>query len=334
MKKITITDVAKHANVSKSTVSQYLNNRFDYMGEKTKERIAQSIKELEYKPNIVARSLKQKTTFTIGVIVANMLHVFSTQVLRAIEDVCHAQDYHVIVCNSDDDPEKEKKYIEMLHAKQVDGLILFPTGENKVLYKSMVNEQFPLVFMDRFVEGLNIDSFLIENEKAAKIAVDHLVSKGYKDIAILTKELLKNVTPRVERIQGYKKALKPHGIEVDERFIIGEEVELIQEKLKEVFSLSTPPRAIIAGNDLVLIQILQFAKENEMKIPEDLGIIGIDEVSFASIYSPPLTTISYPSYEMGREAAELLLKKIRKEESIVSSEIHRYQPELIDRQSC
>ncbi|KIL51914.1 LacI family DNA-binding transcriptional regulator [Jeotgalibacillus soli] len=334
MKKITIADVAKHANISKSTVSQYLNNRFDYMGEKTKERIAQSIRELDYKPNIVARSLKQKTTFTIGVIVANMLHVFSTQVLRAIEDVCHAQDYHVIVCNSDDDPKKEKKYIEMLHAKQVDGLIVFPTGENKELYEGMVNEQFPLLFMDRFVEGLNIDSFLIENEKAAKIAVDHFVSKGYENIAILTKELLKNVTPRVERVQGYKKALKAHGIEVAEKFIIGEEVEHIQEKLKEVFSLPTPPRAIIAGNDLVLIQILQFAKENEMNIPEDLGIIGIDEVSFASIYSPPLTTISYPSYEMGKDAAELLLKKIRKEENSMSSEIHRYQPELIERRSC
>src|SRR5690554_6439026 len=133
MKRITIADVAKHAGVSKSTVSQFLNKRYDYMGEDTKKRIEDSIKQLHYRPNILARSLKQKSTTTIGIIVANILHNFSTQVMRAIEDVCHKYDFHVIVCNADDNPDKEKNYIEMLQAKQVDGIILFPTGDNEEL---------------------------------------------------------------------------------------------------------------------------------------------------------------------------------------------------------
>ncbi|MEH7078951.1 LacI family DNA-binding transcriptional regulator, partial [Bacillus velezensis] len=116
MKTITISDVAKYANVSKSTVSQFLNQRYDYMSEKTKQKIEAAIQELNYQPNFVARSLKQKSTFTVGVVVANILHTFSTQVIRAVEDYFHEQGFHIIVCNADDEPEKEKKYIEMLRA--------------------------------------------------------------------------------------------------------------------------------------------------------------------------------------------------------------------------
>src|SRR5690625_1459685 len=128
MKAITIADVAKHAGVSKSTVSQYLNKRYNYMGEKTKLRIEQAVAELGYSPNIVARSLKQKSTTTIGVIVANILHVFSTQVIRAIEDFCNDMNFHVIVCNADDDPVKEKRYIDMILAMQVDGFFFLCIG--------------------------------------------------------------------------------------------------------------------------------------------------------------------------------------------------------------
>src|SRR5699024_7590258 len=135
VKRVTISDVAQHAGVSKSTVSQYLNRRYDYMGKNTKEKIESAIKELEYSPNMVARSLKQKSSTTIGVIVANILHVFSTQVIRAIEDFCHDKGFHVIVCNADDNPNKEKTYIDMLRAKQVDGIIAFPTGDNVVSIK-------------------------------------------------------------------------------------------------------------------------------------------------------------------------------------------------------
>jgi LacI family transcriptional regulator, kdg operon repressor len=334
MKKITISDVAQQAEVSKSTVSQYLNKRYDYMAPKTKERIKEAIEELGYHPNIVARSLKQKSTSTIGVIVANILHTFSTQTIRAVEDICNEQGFHIIVCNADDNPEKERKYIEMLRAKQVDGLIIFPTGGNIDLYNRMVSENYPLVFVDRIVENLKTSSIMLDNESAVKMAVDHFVEKGYGRIGIMTTSLQRHVTPRVERINGFRKALKDNGIPVREEHIKSLELEWIQDGLHDMLSSDEPPEALIAGNDLTLIEILRYIKSNGINMPTDLALIGIDDVSFASLFTPELTTIAQPTYEMGKQAAELLLNKIKDPDFIEEKQIYRFQPELMNRQSC
>lgn len=333
MKRVTMADVAQHANVSKSTVSQYLNKRFDYMGEGTRKRIEEAVDELGYQANSIARSLKQKRTSTIGVIVANILHTFSTQVIRAIEDVCNERDINVIVCNADDDPVKEKKYIDMLRAKQVDGLITFPTDGNVDLYKQMVDEAYPLVFVDRLVEGISVDSFLLDNENAAKLAVDHFVEKGHQRIGMITTSLLRNVTPRVERIEGFKKALTDHGIEPAKEYVKGLEEQKIQNGLSEMLSLHDPPTALFAGNDLTLMEVLNYTKKTKMNIPEDLALMSIDDVAFAHIYSPTLTTIAQPAFEMGREAAKLLMCTIQQTSGGSEGKIRRFKPHLIVRSS-
>ncbi|WCK56568.1 substrate-binding domain-containing protein [Aneurinibacillus sp. Ricciae_BoGa-3] len=328
MSKITIHDVANLANVSKSTVSQYLNKRFTYMREETKQRIEEAIRELNYQPNIVARSLKQKRTSTIGVIVANILHTFSTKVIRAIEDICQEQDVHVIVCNADDQPEKEKRYIEMLQAKQVDGLIIFPTGGNYDLYESMIQQKYPIIFMDRIVQALPIPSFLLDNDKAARIAVDYFVEKGHSHIAIVTTSILRSITPRVERIDGYKRAIAANGLTLREDYIISRDIGDINSHLQKLFALTEPPTAILAGNDLALIEVLDFVKGRCLRIPQDIALIGIDDVSFAHIFSPSLTTISQPAYQMGTEAAALLLAKIKKTQNADTDRLFRYAPLL------
>jgi LacI family kdg operon repressor len=334
MKTITIADVAKHAKVSKSTISQYLNNRFDYMGEETKKRIEITISELGYQPNIIARSLKQKSTMTIGVIVANILHTFSTQVLRAIEDICHENDFHVIVCNADDDPVKEKKYIDMLRAKQVDGLIIFPTGENIELFQKMVKEEYPIVFLDRTLSEVKISSVMLDNEKASSLAVNYFIEKGYQRIGIVTTSIIRNISPRVERIKGYKKALEENNLPVRNEYIKSLDLNKIQAGLNEMLLMENPPDAILAGNDLALNEILKFVKEKNLKVPEDIAVVGIDDVSFASLFSPPLTTIAQPTFEMGKRAAELLLSKIQKEEAENLEHVDRFEPILIIRESC
>lgn len=334
MKKLTIADVAKHANVSKSTVSQYLNRRYEYMSVETKERIEEAIKELDYKPNYLARSLKQKHTSTIGVIVANILHSFSTQIIRAVEDYCHQHAFHIIVCNADDEPEKERNYIEMLRAKQVDGMIIFPTGDNLDTYQKLVNEDFPIVFMDRMVPELAIPSILLDNEMAVNLAMDHFVAKGYERIGIITTSIIHHVTPRVERINGYKQALKKHGLPMNPAYIKSLDLSNIQNGLRDMLDLEHPPQAILAGNDLTMMEILKYVHEHQLIIPEQLGLIGIDDVSFASFYQPTLTTVAQPTYEMGKMAAKLLLKKIKKEELNNESYIYRLKPELIVRESC
>lgn len=332
MKTVTMADVARHANVSKSTVSQYVNSRFDYMSEDTKNRIEQTIRELDYRPNILARSLKQKTTTTIGVIVANILHTFSSQIIRTIEDECNEANFHVMVCNADDDPVKEKKYIEMLRAKQVDGIIILPTGNNIALYEEMVKSQYPVVFVDRTVPNMGIPSVMLDNEKAAGLAVRHLLDNGYERIGIIT-NVVKNVTPRVERIRGYKNALIKNGISVNENYIKNLEVSQVAQGMEEMLLLEPPPQAILAGNDLVLIEVLKHIKRKEIQIPSELAVIGIDEVSFSEFYEPALTIVEQPTIEMGKKAAELLLKIIADKGSTPSKEIYRFDPELNIRDS-
>ncbi|MGJ9382677.1 LacI family DNA-binding transcriptional regulator [Salipaludibacillus sp. CF4.18] len=334
MRTITIADVAKHSNVSKSTVSQYLNKRYEYMGEGTKTRIEEAIKLLGYRPNIVARSLKQKSTTTIGVIVANILHTFSTQVIRAIEDICHDYDFHTIVCNADDDPEKEKKYIEMLQAKQVDGIIIFPTGGNVELFLSLKENDFPLVFMDRFMSEVQVPSVVLDNEKASKLAVDYFVDCGYQRIGIMTTSILENLTTRIKRVDGYRQALQEQNIPINENYIKSLELHQFEDAMTNMLTLKDPPQAILAGNDLALMEILKFTKKKEISIPKDLALIGIDDVSFASFYNPGLTTVAQPAFEMGEKAAELLLNKIQKKEEDVHHHIYSFEPQLIKRESC
>ncbi|MGE6376206.1 LacI family DNA-binding transcriptional regulator [Peribacillus muralis] len=333
MKSITITDVANHANVSKSTVSQYLNKRYEYMSEKTRKKIEETIEELNYQPNILARSLKQKSTFTVGVVVANILHTFSTQVIRAIENYFYDHGFHIIVCNADDNPEKEKNYIEMLRAKQVDGIIIFPTGDNLDLYKRMKRDQFPIVFMDRTIEELNIATVMLDNHLASKLAVDRFVDKGFENIAIITTSIIRDISPRIERIQGYKDALSKHGIRCNPDYIKTVNAEEIPDALSEFFDLEKPPQAILAGNDIILNGVLQYMKKHGIHIPEDIAVIGIDDVPYASFYTPTITTIDQPAIEMANLAAELLLSQINKEGNKDTS-VHRLKPTLLMRNSC
>ncbi|MDQ0297866.1 LacI family kdg operon repressor [Salibacterium salarium] len=330
-KKITISDVAKHANISKSTVSQYLNERYEYMGAQTKQRIHESIIELGYSPNYLARSLKQKKTFTIGIIVANILHGFSTKVIRAIEDACNEENIHTIVCNTDEDPEKEQKYMEMLQAKQVDGFIVFPAGENAKVYQRMLEQKIPLVFIDRIMPDLKIDTVLMDNERASELAVENFAKHGHEKLAIATPELKPYMTPRLERLSGFKKALQTNNLPVKEDYLISENLDSLQERLQHMFAMEDPPTAILANNDLTLVEMLEFFKKSDIRLPDDISIIGIDDVPFANVYHPGITTIEQPAFKIGKKAAELLFDQIN--DTASEPEVYRFAPKLFERES-
>jgi len=332
VKKVSIADVAKVAGVSKSTVSQYLNKRFHFMGEDTKYKITQAIEDLNYKPNYIARSLKQKKTSTIGVIVANISHSFSTQIIQAIESYCQLNQFHVIVSNADDSPEKEKNHIEMLLAKQVDGLIVFPTGENQQVYQNLLDENFPLIFIDRLGPNGKGTSILLDNEKAIHLAVKHLTEENVYNLGIVTTTLKQQLTPRLERVDAFHKVMQKKGIRFNENFIISTEIKNMKNDIKKMLLVDNPPNGIIAGNDLSLLQVLELFREENVKIPEDISVIGIDEVSFAKAFHPTITTIAQPIFDMGTEAAKILIKKINKEIK-EDDKIYRFEPEIIVRES-
>ncbi|PBB06487.1 LacI family DNA-binding transcriptional regulator [Salimicrobium humidisoli] len=333
MKRVTMADVAERANVSKSTVSQFLNQRYEFMGVKTKQRIEKAIEELGYQPNMVARSLKQKSSTTIGVIVANISHEFSTRIIQVIEHSLHQLNYHVIVCNAEDNPEKEKKYIDMLLAKQVDGLIIFPTSTNVNVYNELNVQDFPLVFIDRFVPEVEVPTIMLDNKQALCLAVEELNRNGYKRVGILTNSTIFNVAPRVERIEGFKQACRKFGLPIEENFIRGVETGKMTETLKDIFQSHEPPEALVAGNDLVLMEILKYARDHRLRIPQDLAIIAVDDVSFSSIYNPAITTIAQPIEKMGEKASEILIEKIIGKKN-AEKDIIRFPAALVSRSSC
>lgn len=312
MEKVTMADVAREAGVSKSTVSQFLNKRYEYMGEKTKRKIEEAIETLGYQPNFIARSLKQKRTSMVGIIVANITHYFSTEVTRAIEDFCHQHDLHAIVCNADDDPEKEKKYIEMLRAKQVDGLIIFPTGKNNALYKTMVKQGYPVVFVDRKVEELEVFSVITDNAESTYRAIQHFIENGHRQIAFAVQPLI--VSTRIERLEGYKKAMSDAGLEVNPNYIAEAGIPEMKGKLEKLFSQEVKPTALFAANDRVFLAVVEFLKEKGIKPGKDIELVVFDNIPFAHLLDTPISFITQPASEMGSKAAELLFQQMKEED--------------------
>jgi LacI family transcriptional regulator, kdg operon repressor len=308
MERVTMADVAKEAGVSKSTVSQYLNKRFEYMSEKTKQKIEEAIEKLDYQPNYLARSLKQKRTSMVGVIVANILHYFSTSVIRGIEDFCQEHDLHAIVCNADDDPEKEKKYIEMLRAKQVDGLVVFPSGQNNDLYQRMVQDGYPVVFVDRKVE--EAFSVITDNQESTHKAITDFINKGHKNIAFVVQPL--TISTRKERFEGYQKALTDAGLKLNPDYVIESDLPGMASKLEQLFSLPQKPTALFAGNDRVFLVVMEFLKNKGIKLGQELDLVVFDNIPFKHLLESPISFINQPALEMGQKAAELLLEQINK----------------------
>ncbi|MDQ1232543.1 LacI family kdg operon repressor [Paenibacillus sp. SORGH_AS306] len=307
MAKMTMADVAREAGVSKSTVSQYLNGRYEYMSSNTKDKIAAAIQALDYRPNVLARSLKQKRTFTIGVIVANMLHQFSLEICRGIESYCREQGISVILCNTDEDEAREREDLELLRSKQVDGVIAFPSGQLTPLYQKLVQEGFPLVFVDRKLEGVQVSRVVVDNEQAAYKATEHLIHTGHQHIAMLTAPL--SISTRVERVHGYTRAMEELLPQITP-MILSDEVKQLRHTLSTWAQQQQLPTAIIAGNDLVLLEVLAFLKEYQLQIPQDMALIVFDNIPFAELLTPTLSTIVQPSHDMGRQAAEMLLASI------------------------
>ena len=221
----------------------------------------------------------------------------------------------------------------MLRAKQVDGIIIFPTGDNLDLYKRMKSDQFPIVFMDRTIEELNIATVMLDNHLASKLAVDRFVEKGYENIAIITTSIIRDISPRIERIQGYKDSLASHGIPFNAEYIKTVNAEEIPNALSEFFELEKPPQAILAGNDIVLNEILRYMKKHDINIPEDIAVIGIDEVPYANFYTPTITTVNQPAIEMANwQQSYCLVRSIKLGKEDTS--VHRLKPNLLSRNSC
>ncbi len=308
---ITIKDIAKKAGVSYATVSRALNNRPE-VSEKTRREIQRLAAEMGYKPNAIARGLVTKETFTLGLIIPDITNPFFPEVARGVEEAASDAGYSVFLCNTNWDVKKEKTYIELLEEKRVDGLILASVCEDEKSLRDLIDREVPVVLINRVPEQVSINYVAIDNIKGAQQAVEHLISLGHRRIAYVGG--LKQVESTRERLQGYRLALAIHDIPFKEELVrYGTfKKESGYESALALLSLPQPPTAIFAVNDILALGVIHAIKDKGLKVPDDVAVVGFDDIPFAAYAEVNLTTVAQPKYTMGEMAAKILIDEIRK----------------------
>ena len=327
----TIKDVAKLAGVHASTVSRVINND-SRISEKTKNRVLLIINKLGYTPNAVARGLKTKRTYTLGMLIPDITNPFFAEIVRGVEDAANKNSFNVILCNTDDKLKKEKIYLEILKGKRVDGFIL---GTAHVKDKSILElekKKFPYILISRNIEKLNKNCIIVDDVEGGIMATEYLIKMGHRRIAHITGPL--KTRSALNRLKGYKLALKKHDIEYSDE-LVGEGDFRIKggyQVMKRFLKLAEPPTAIFAANDLLALGAMQVIQKKNFRIPEDFSVIGFNDIKLASFVYPPLTTIRQPMLEMGGLAVKTLIKIIEKGEFTQRKEV--LESRLIIRESC
>lgn len=336
--KVTIYDVAKMANVSPATASRVLSGSNYPIKEELKKRVIAAAKKLNYSPNVLARSLKSNISHDIGVVVPTISNPFYSSVILGIENEADKRGYNLLLCNTFRNVEKEKRYLQSLYEKQVKGVIISTLGAKNI--EEYIEKGLEFVLLDQRIDNLECSIISFDCFKGAYMAVEYLIRNGHRKIAFVSSPLTK--WTRNETFKGYAAALEDNGIGVkEEYFLIGSDEEETDEEgfefkngkrmADEFMRRKLDATAVLAVNDMTAFGFIQQMYLHGKKVPDDISVIGFDDISFAKMFSPPLTTIQYPAYEVGRLAAMLLLDKLAgNNSSSMSVNLH---PKLIVRDS-
>lgn len=309
MKYITLKMVAEKAKVSVNTASRAINNKPD-ISKETKKRILQIAKELGYIRNAAAVALRTKKTGTIGVVIADNRNPFYAEVLNGIEEAAREKNYHIILANTQRDYRKEEEAINLLLAKRVDGLLITPVQDRDDDIKNLIDTNIPFVIVGRDFKNIEVDAVYNDEVKGGFLATEYLIKKGHKRVALINGFLHKS--PAKGRLEGYKKVLKKYGIPFDDALVtIGDiDVKDGYERTKQLLEKNLDFTAIFAYNDMMAFGAMQAVKEKGLRIPEDIGLVGYDDILFSSLISPSLSTIRLKKQELGAESVRLLLSRI------------------------
>lgn len=327
----TIHDVAKAAGVSIATVSATINQSA-YVSPALQERVRKAVAEVGYHPDGIARSLKTRTTKTLGLIISDISNPFFTAVIRGIEDVANARGYTLVLCNTDERLEKERAYVQLLRSRRVDGLIMAPVGIAEEYEGFDAAVAVPLVFIDRRVPG-RADAVVVDNVRGALDVVRHLIDLRHRRIGIITG--LPKISTSKERLQGYRQALTEAGLPVDPALLkIGySRLDGGYQAARELLGLPARPTAVFATNNLMAIGLMRAVAECGLRCPQDISVACFDDFEWASVFHPRLTTVAQPTYDMGTKAAELLLARLDGSHAGEPREVV-LSPTLIIRDSC
>jgi len=330
-KRVTIVDVAREAGVSVMTVSRAINNK-DGISEATRLRIKAIAEELGYRPSDIARSLVIDRTGTIGLVVMDNSNPFYSEVARGVEHEAYARGYNVFLCNTEEDPEREFTVLRSLEEKRVDGVILCTPRLDEDMLQTALKQHAAVVMINRRLPGQKFGSVVLNDERGGQLATEHLLSRGHKNIGFLAGPKRSSASPR--RAKGYRAALEAAGItprpEWEQHCI--PMVATAREEACNLIMRQLELTAIFCFNDLCAVGALQACATLGRRVPDDVAIVGYDDIPLAELVTPALTTCHIPKYEIGSQAMQLLLNHINGCEEACEDVV--IEPELIIRASA
>ncbi|MDX6153210.1 LacI family DNA-binding transcriptional regulator [Marinococcus sp. PL1-022] len=308
--KPTIYDVAERAGVSIATVSKVINDKAD-VGQKTKKRILKIIEEVGYHPSMVASALTGKHTHTIGLVIPDIANPFFAELARSVEDTGHANGYSVVICNTDNDPEKEVQYLWWLNQKKVDGVVLGTGMHNMEALKEFMEQNIPVVLVSRDIPTLAVSTVLVDDFRGGYLAAQHLLGLNHRKVLLLVGDL--DNSSEQNRLRGFYAGFEEAGLSkknvkiIEELMTTQQAGNAVLETLKKDINVS----AAFALTDFLAIGCIQGARETGKSVPEDFSVIGFDDTFIAVLSHPPLTTISQPIVEMGEIVTQTLVDQIK-----------------------
>ena len=309
MTKFTMRDVARLAGVSVATVSAVVN-RTATVSEHRAQKVRAAMEALDYQPDQIARSLKVGRSDVIGMVVSDITNPFFPEVIRGVEDAARKEGYSVILCNSNEDPEQEKRHLNTLFSRRVDGVLL-ACSDVASAYDSLARRRFPIVFVDRIPRGLAHAGVSTDNVDAGYRATQYLIGLGHKRISFIAGRL--TLSPHVDRLEGFRKAMQENHLAVrDEYLRLGDmQTETGYRAGLELLRLSEPPTAIMSSNNKMLMGLMRAIAEIQVPCPQAVSVVGFDDFAWTQHYTPQLTTVAQPTCAIGCRAMELLLAKMR-----------------------
>jgi len=303
----TMVEVSKEAGVSVATVSRVVNERGG-VSKKLEQRVHQAMKKLNYHPSSLARSFKKQQTMTIGVMIPLLDHPFYSRLASSIEKMLFNNGYHALICNAQEDEEREKAYIEMLLRQRVDGVIVNSSAENTAHLLELNNNNMQVVLIDRNVQGIECNRVFSDNSQGGFIGMQHLIELGHRQIGVIAAP--RDQEPIERRLRGLHEAQRAYGIDRFPDLLITDDTQDFDvgyQAAKQLLQHNPRPTAIFALTDVMAVGVMHAANEMNLRIPDDLSVMGYDDIPIASYTIPPLSTVAQPIVEMGRASVELLL---------------------------
>jgi DNA-binding LacI/PurR family transcriptional regulator len=334
---VTIKDIAKALGLSTSTVSRALRDSYEISPE-TKKMVLEYSEKINYRPNPIALSLKEKRSRSIGIIVCEIANSFFSQIINGIESIAYDKGYNVIIAQSHESYAREVINVQYLASRSIDGLLVSVSSETQDLahLKNLHDRGFPIVFFDRIVDEMETHKVIVDNFKGAYDATEHLIKSGYRNIGALAGSEYLSITK--ERVAGYRKALEDHGLPYDEAYVQhclhgGMLYNEVENALDQLLKLKKRPDAIIASADKLTTNCMRYFKKTKIKVPDDVALIGFSNLDLTDLLSPSLSVVRQPAYEMGQLSTELLIQQIESKRPVKDFERRILPPQLFIRES-